>query len=414
MRKLTRKQLSYTLTEKIDGVAVDFGVDEKGFYTSRESKGGTRYYHEADYPRNQFWATPFRSAHKALKNIDLQSGVHINAEILFGHLPNTVPYNNNINQIAIFNADGIELETKVVLYDIPITTNGREITALKSKTYYWKIAKVPQIENSKLEDLIIKPAFIKSIESLNLFLQQQNEEISTLTNEELFNVKLNKKPEGFLDWKEMKEAIKLERDVITGRVMKFKLAIKEFFLDALVRNVDSKFGGDWIEGVVIQYDEEFIKIVDRDIFWRLNSANYEERNKVAGKGNNVKNTVRITMTYAAGLPKINKRYIESMGSTYSERLTNISDQIIFASTKKAWIGIIIEAGITELEAMLAVHNSTKPNQYINIKYNQYINERTLMVYAQTFNYLENLKLSIIKTTNSKELIESWLADKLDL
>ena len=89
---------NYSITEKVDGAQILFGIDDNGFYTSRETKGGERIYNEADYGIT-FASTYMRSAHKlleqmlqALKGAGLRLGDQVEAEVLYGQVPNVVPY----------------------------------------------------------------------------------------------------------------------------------------------------------------------------------------------------------------------------------------------------------------------------------------------------------------------------------
>ncbi|HEY6436083.1 MAG TPA: hypothetical protein VIY47_05805, partial [Ignavibacteriaceae bacterium] len=56
----------YEITEKVDGAEILFGIDERGFYTSREAKGGNRVYSVEDYSVT-FPTTYMRSAHILLE-----------------------------------------------------------------------------------------------------------------------------------------------------------------------------------------------------------------------------------------------------------------------------------------------------------------------------------------------------------
>jgi hypothetical protein len=94
---LVKKLEEYEITEKVDGAQILFGIDEKGFYTSRETKGGIRMYEASDYPIG-FSNTHMRSVHLLLKRVlpslkeaGMRKGDQVEAEVLFGELPNVVP-----------------------------------------------------------------------------------------------------------------------------------------------------------------------------------------------------------------------------------------------------------------------------------------------------------------------------------
>ena len=97
----------FEISEKIDGSNLQFGYDEQGFYTSRETKGDAeRLRSESEYEK-EYNTTFQRSAHLALekaipsllKSGHLKQGDAVEVEVLYGVLPNAVPYNEGINRI---------------------------------------------------------------------------------------------------------------------------------------------------------------------------------------------------------------------------------------------------------------------------------------------------------------------------
>ncbi len=138
----------YNITEKVDGAQLLFGIDSVGFYTSRETKGGTRIYNEADYGIT-FASTYMRSSHKLLeqmlpylKGAGLKSGDQVEAEVLYGELPNVVPYSADTNYLIFLrttegtvNIDRLQqkLDGQSVSVSLvsPFTDNGRTIEYLE-------------------------------------------------------------------------------------------------------------------------------------------------------------------------------------------------------------------------------------------------------------------------------------------
>lgn len=56
--------------QKLDGANLRGGLDEKGrLYSSREQKGGKRFYDQKDFPKNSAY-DGFRAAHEVLKKIE--------------------------------------------------------------------------------------------------------------------------------------------------------------------------------------------------------------------------------------------------------------------------------------------------------------------------------------------------------
>src|SRR5271167_622990 len=90
------------VTEKLDGANLWFGIDDTGFFTSREGKSPKRgrFYEVGDYPSNAN-SNSFRAAHVALEKVEptirkyLKSGDTVEIEVLFGRQPNTVTYGHD-------------------------------------------------------------------------------------------------------------------------------------------------------------------------------------------------------------------------------------------------------------------------------------------------------------------------------
>jgi uncharacterized protein (UPF0218 family) len=101
-----------SVTEKLDGANLWFGVDENGLFTSREGKraNAKRWYSVDDYPMIASF-NGFRAAHLALQKAEravktvLSNGDMIEIEVLFGRQPNTVTYGHDEkNFIVILRA----------------------------------------------------------------------------------------------------------------------------------------------------------------------------------------------------------------------------------------------------------------------------------------------------------------------
>ena len=87
------------ISEKLDGANLWMGVDDQGFFTSREGKSPkkARFYSVRDYAMVASY-NAFRAAHLALEKMQgtitkiLKSGDMVEVEVLFGRQPNTVTY----------------------------------------------------------------------------------------------------------------------------------------------------------------------------------------------------------------------------------------------------------------------------------------------------------------------------------
>ena len=84
---------TFTASEKLDGANLTFGFENNGrFYTSREAKGGKRFYTETDFSDRPA-DTGFKSAHNALQKASaelkevMDNGEAVETEILFGRQP---------------------------------------------------------------------------------------------------------------------------------------------------------------------------------------------------------------------------------------------------------------------------------------------------------------------------------------
>lgn len=109
----------WEVSEKLDGSNIEFGFDEKGFYTSREEFGGDRYYSVDDYPFGL--ASEFGIVCHAIleQNKDkfiaagMKEGDKINCEALIGFCPNTIPYGND--EIVYLSSETIDINALPVI-----------------------------------------------------------------------------------------------------------------------------------------------------------------------------------------------------------------------------------------------------------------------------------------------------------
>lgn len=94
--------------QKLDGANLLMGLDIDGkFYTSREQKGGQRFYKISDFPKRPSY-DGFKSAHDALSKLKteissvMKPGSQISCEIIFGNQPNTVIYGKDNKSYVAF------------------------------------------------------------------------------------------------------------------------------------------------------------------------------------------------------------------------------------------------------------------------------------------------------------------------
>jgi len=234
---------TWLINEKYDGSYIRAGLDALGqFYTAR--KGLKPVYSYRDWDPKP-WADAFRSAHIALESfVDrldsmgvIKPGDHMDFEIIYGRLPNTIAYphylantlimfatnNNEIknhtttlmhNDLFLLEHPGLSSEGSVkVMYDEWTTHHGRRKTRIRTnRTWTFLFAYDVKFKHDMITDeaMISIPAFLdRHIK----FMGQ------TLTIEQLLETKLTKKPEWLIisdsGWKTHKpyllEQIKLER-----------------------------------------------------------------------------------------------------------------------------------------------------------------------------------------------------------
>lgn len=94
--RVIEKLHEFQAVQKLDGANLRVGLDEDGeLFTSREQKGGRRFYRESDFPKNSAY-DGFKAAHAVVEKAEgyflevLVPGESINLEIIYGPQPNTV------------------------------------------------------------------------------------------------------------------------------------------------------------------------------------------------------------------------------------------------------------------------------------------------------------------------------------
>ena len=357
----------FKITEKVDGAQILFGIDENGFYTSRESKGGVRIYDERNYSLS-FSSTYMRSAHKLLekmlpllKEAGLSQGDQVEAEVLYGELPNVVPYSADRNYLIFLRTiqGGVNIdylqeklcnESTSITLESPYTPNGKDIF-LREETNVWKFDKIPEI--SVVFQSIDKKVF-PIISELNKFLDKKSGILDT-TNRIIESTALNGIPVwcNSSDWKTLKEEVKEKRDRIKEQIKnRFILKIKEILLDSIVRNSSSKFGpsldsGGWIEGVVLTDTSGMtVKLVDKNVFGTIREDAWRDRNRLSEHARGIDSpggflgSLYLDLAISLGHPELGtiqaSRYIRKLGESREEQLVRISSSCNFHQVKEYW------------------------------------------------------------------------------
>lgn len=414
---------SYEITEKIDGAALQFGIDNTGkFFTSRTAKGGHDYYNYNDWGQ-RFSDTGFKSAHLALENYVnnvvknpktshlIERGERYAAEILFGKLPNTVPYTGETNQIILLgkvnsgpdDRQCLEklntfLENKKVtveVHNIPYTDDGIGIQ-YQTQNHNWGVAIVPEIRTDVMKKAEAQVVIDDLVAKVGNFLDDKVQiGAMEITFKELIALQLNKKPEwlGDASWKEVKEIVKPLQVQARQQLLSSQLEIKDILLQAYVAGVRSSFGpslqnGGWIEGVVAKGDNMF-KIVDRDAFTSINKYNWLVRSDINSAKGSVWQDLKKCMAQAISHPKLAtsyaKQYINSFGQDGEEQITNLAGVIDFEKARMEWL-VVLNTASTKLDAMLTRYKEGD----FDVRYDEEVNKRTLQQFAETGKNIRNL------------------------
>ncbi len=429
----------YEITEKVDGSQILFGIDGNGFYTSRETKGGTRIYAAEDYGVS-FQTTYKRSAHillenalPQLKSAGLRRGDQVEAEVLYGELPNVVPYSGDTNYLIFLRTtegtanidrlkqklDGQSLSISLVS---PFTDDGENIK-LREEENTWLFSRAPILENTLPTD-ILNPYIYKIRKILTTV-----DVITAQSYATILETPLNKIPPWATgEWKEVKTHLKERREYIESLCNTQVAAIKEILLNHLVRNTGSGFGplkedGGWIEGVVLKHRTtgKMVKLVDKSVFGTIREAAWERRNSITEMAKGVNSCtsfmgrVLLDMATAIGHPELGtiqaKSYLRKAGTITEDRINTLSTDIDFGSVKSYWVSLlnIRESDLRhELDKYAKDVNVLKENVYMT----QAVRQRTLETFALTFERIRNLRTSTLAATNINGLFIALVGKQL--
>lgn len=431
----------YNITEKIDGFNLKFSLDENGFLTF--GKDDKRIYNADDWG-NEFRYTGFKSAHKALEKIlpqMLEAGFYksaiIEVEVLFGKLPNTVPYLSESNKIIFLRTlnfpgvldinklkealDGITIDVAV---SAPYTKDGRTIQE-KEAIHSWTFSKTPHILSPETLDPKKNIKLEQKLQKLQEFLTKESGYLH-FSHAEILALKFNKKPEKVESstWKSIKGVLKEKKIKVKEKVDSFKLDIKQVLLNELIRNIQSKFGpdiknGGWIEGVVLEHKENFnlVKIVDKDMFTTLNKFNWHVRNKIGGnpKGINcvesVIGNIKVSLGKVIGHPELGtqqrKRHIKKHELTFE----SLAADLDFNNTKKKF-NRILTIGEQTLNKFYDAYQETKGATYKEINFgntkrrfhiDEALDEKNLESFAELFCLIQEMKQRVELSQTSEDL-----------
>lgn len=447
--------------QKLDGANLRGGLDDKGnLYTSREQKGGKRFYTEKSFPKNSAY-DGFKTAHVVLKKCEqqikdiLSPGEAFNMEVIYGLQPNTVFYGKDgLNYLAFLEMipgdnPSIEpdqskikqlertLKDKIITVETLMsdTTDGIMI-AKAPKVTDWKFVTQARIDSLDLENL----NFEDEITKLKTFLEKINEVAKSLgrdmTNFEVLKDRSTKLSQ---------EKTRLEEKILK----EFKLPIKEKLL-ALVQkqkpmlrsdSVEGEGAYHGIEGIIFTHPKtrEKFKIVDREVFTKINQFNYQVRKSISGKtlsvdpnlpsdirggivGQALSRSIKMFGLANAELPSQTMKTITKLkGQSRDETIKAISDslhQLNFEAVRRKVQAIYVSA-IDDLNDSLDTFKKhgdeyeLKLNDGTIIKYTKEIKRRTLMSFAESRKTLEEYLKNIRSAKYLEDLIEVFFKKSLD-
>ena len=418
----------YSFTEKLDGAQILFGIDENGFYTSRETKGGVRIYEEKEYGVG-FPSTYMRSSHRLLEQVipllreaGLRLGDQVEAEVLYGELPNVVRYSADTNYLIFLrttegqvNID--QLKQKLDGQSIPIslltpyTPDGRFIE-LREETNNWKFSRAPRIffDIQKLYK-----ALSPDVRKLDSYLKEDSG-IKGVSNLVLSTVPLNKCPEWceIQNWKTIKVLVKEKREEINNTIQEQHITgIKKILLNHTVRNQHSAFGplfedGGWIEGVVLKHkiSGKMLKIVDKNVFGAIRENAWKERNILTEAAKSVDGNhsflaeMYVTLATSLGHPELGtiqaKNYLKKIGTKTDRIVSFISEGIDFKEVRNYWMWLL-EQRENQLQIRLEEYEKEKESPSA-------IKERTLQTFASTFEKIFILQEATLHSTSGEDLV----------
>lgn len=449
---------SYEITEKVDGAALQFGMDDNGFFTSREGKGAKpedRFY---DYNQwgTAFKDTGFRSAHKALEKLIapiykktnlLEKGANYAVEVLFGKLPNAIPYSDEINQIIILGKSGTDdvadedykklekvnklLANKEALVDIenvPYTEDGISIKR-RSEKHNWTVVIVPKVRADDMKKAEAQAVIDREVTRIEKFLRKTVKiGETTLTNADLIALPLNKKPDwlGNATWSDVKAIIKPLQEKANVILKKSKLEIKDVLLNAFVRGQQSAFGpsikqGGWIEGVVLKsktQQQDLSKLVDKEIFTSKNAYNWLVRADIDSFKNpeSVMVKLRSQMASLLGHPRLARgtnvvrKYMSAFGDSVADQIATIATDVDFKKVKAEWLTYLSDANNRLAKTRDDFKNKT--GQYKDLDYQEGVVERTMESFAEAQQSMDHMIKATNQAKSAIDLIMVMTVDKL--
>lgn len=459
--RMLKKLPELRCVQKLDGANLVAGVDVQGrFYTSREQKGGQRFYKPADFPKRPS-SDGFKTAHSALEQVKeqfckvIKPGMAISCEVIYGEQPNTVIYGKdgmsyvaflepvpgddptkkldyNVAKLLVEGMKGVRVNTNIEGSD---TTDG--INLVKApRPMRWGFTRSDVVP----AEVFTQVPYEGKLKELEEFLERPcggAEDIGIdMTNYEVIKDKGQKTGEVR---KALKEQVRDE----------YMLPIKQLFLDKLVYKQKPSLRGPkagesgymGIEGLIFvdKSTSERFKVVDRDDFTAVNKFFYQVRNRVVGRistsnedlslesRGGIIGEARIRCMRLFNVPDLEmpgqaKRALEPfVGADKDETLKNVKEtlkELSFEAIRRKMAAVMTHC-LSELEDELDEFKSTVDNLELElksgqtVKYTAEVKRRTLMTFAEGFRSV-NCDLKAIRNANGfGDLLSYFLKDALE-
>jgi hypothetical protein len=457
-----RNIANFIASEKLDGSNLTFGFTNEGhFYTSREAKGGQRFFMDSDY-QNIAANNGNKSAHLALKKMEpllksiMENGDACEVELLYGRQPNAIVYGSNyiafLRMIVGDNKNdpdqskvkklGDTLKGKISTIKVPIVTTYDGVKLVhENAEHKWKFSSVSYIGGHHFKKVDVN-------KELQEFEEWLNEKHPTgYKNKDLLEIKLPSVP------KEIRAEVKKARaEAIKTSQHTFMLPIKEKYLNAVMRkikpalrdievNPDEDIG---IEGAVFldPKTQKQFKIVDKSLFTTVNMFNHSIRNEIKsatrgrpkfegatlGLEGDIFNNMLLHIAGAVGIPSlahisgIKRTLTKYKGANRQETLRNfVSDfKVKEPNSLKTHVKAALDQGITQLNSSLQNYNKnwkqfrTTLETGKEIGYTDEIHKRTLMVFAETRKQIQDMANKIDQAKTLEDIAMILYGDRLRL
>ncbi len=437
--------------EKMDGVALRFGIDESGnLYTSREAKGRSdRIYDPEDYNVSGA-SNVFKSGHYALLEVEdilkslMQANDQVDIEIIYGDQPNTVIYGLEGKSYIVFLSkvgqehnleyiqdivNALEDEEHKVTVDVQTSIDGLSLSTDRTSKEYRYVA--PAIIS---QDILKTVDLNESITDLESFMSEDSS-VPDLTNMELYYARLAGAN---------KEELKIGKEEVKAAVeIKIK-TIKNLILESLNQNIQSSLtdpenSSIGLEGIVFinPNTDSMFKVVNKEVFSLINNFNYTVRNNIKC---NIKSVnpmldissrggiygeakIRIAQIFnieGIDLPRNQlKRFKQYMGDTQEQTINNIADTLeLNEKAYKKKIIAILENAIEEIQELITDFKKDSQGYTMTVgnhtlTYNQEVIKRTLLFSAETINSIENLIDNVKGTKSNSDIITILYGPKIN-